>query len=79
MLARPWWNLFLDASQFEEYSCENEIIVGINTTNVFRVLKSVTTNDVLVMKIEENHVLNISIENRWKKESKSLSILDFWI
>ena len=43
--------LFLDANQFEEYSCENEIIVGINTTNVFRVLKSVTTNDVLVMKM----------------------------
>jgi proliferating cell nuclear antigen len=43
--------LFLDATQFEEYSCEHEIIVGINTTNVFRVLKSVTTN----------HVLNISI------------------
>ena len=70
--------LFLDANQFEEYSCENEIIVGINTTNVFRVLKSVTTNDVLVMKIEENHVLNISIENSSKKSKShfNLRLLD---
>ena len=70
--------LFLDSSQFEEYSCENEIIVGINTTNVFRVLKSVTTNDVLVMKIEEDHVLNISIENSGKKSRShfNLRLLD---
>ena len=70
--------LFLDSSQFEEYSCEHEIIVGINTTNVFRVLKSVTTNDVLVMKIDEDHVLNISIENSSKKSRShfNLRLLD---
>ena len=70
--------LFLDASQFEEYSCENEIIVGINTTNVFRVLKSVTTNDVLVMRINDDHVLNISIENDSKKSRShfNLRLLD---
>jgi len=66
--------LFLDAKQFEEYSCENEIIVGINTTNVFRVLKSVTTNDVLVMKINEDHVLNISIENSNKKSRSTFNL-----
>ena len=70
--------LFLDSSQFEEYSCENEIIVGINTTNVFRVLKSVTANDVLVMKINDDHVLNISIENDSKKSRShfNLRLLD---
>ena len=70
--------LFLDASQFEEYSCENEIIVGINTTNVFRVLKSVTANDVLVMRINDDHVLNISIENDSKKSRShfNLRLLD---
>lgn len=70
--------LFLDANQFEEYSCENEIIVGINTTNVFRVLKSVTANDVLVMRINDDHVLNISIENDSKKSRShfNLRLLD---
>ena len=70
--------LFLDSSQFEEYSCEHEIIVGITSTNVFRVLKSDTTNDVLVMKIEEDHVLNISIENSSKKSRShfNLRLLD---
>lgn len=70
--------LVLEADQFEEYSCEHEIIVGINTTNVFRVLKSVSAQDVLVMEIKDDHVLGISIENTSKKSRSKfkLKLLD---
>jgi proliferating cell nuclear antigen len=70
--------LLLDSEQFEEYSCDNEIIVGINTTNVFRVLKSVSAQDVLVMEIKDDHLLTISIENTSKKSRSNfkLKLLD---
>lgn len=66
--------LMLNADRFEEYSCESEIIVGINATNVFRVLKSVTTQDVLVMEIKDDHVLRISIENDQKKSRSKFNL-----
>ena len=69
-------DLFLDSSQFEEYECQDEIIVGINTTNVFRVLKAVSPSDVLIMKINEEHVLDIAIENEKKRSNFKLKLLD---
>lgn len=59
-------NMFLPAENFEEYSCETDIIAGINLSNMYKLLKSVTNNDSLRMKIDDHDILEIEIENTVK-------------
>ena len=33
-------DIFLSADNFEEYSCEEDVIAGINVSNTFKLLKS---------------------------------------
>ena len=41
----------LSADNFEEYEChQEEIIAGINISNTFKLLKTITNNDVLKLK-----------------------------
>ena len=41
-------DMFLAADNFEEYECtQDEIIAGINISNTFKLLKTITNNDVL--------------------------------
>ena len=56
-------HMFLPAENFEEYSCDSDIIAGVNLSNVYKLLKSVTNNDSLRMKIQDNDILEIEIEN----------------
>jgi proliferating cell nuclear antigen len=59
-------HMFLPAENFEEYSCDSEIIAGVNLSNMYKLLKSVTNNDSLRMKIQDNDILEIEIENTVK-------------
>ena len=38
-------DMFLDASNFEEYYCEANIVAGINVTNMFKLLKFILRMD----------------------------------
>jgi len=72
--------LHLDSSAFEEYYCENEIIVGLNTPNFYKIIKIATANDTISLSIkrDEAYILLIKIENDLDKrifESK-LKLLD---
>jgi proliferating cell nuclear antigen len=71
-------DMFLSADNFEEYSCESEIVAGINVTNTFKLLKSITNNDVLMMSIESREYMNIEIHNETKKTCTkfALKLLD---
>lgn len=71
-------NMFLPAENFEEYSCDTEIIAGINLSNMYKLLKSVTNNDSLRMKIDDNDILEIEIENTVKHSTTKfrLKLLD---
>jgi proliferating cell nuclear antigen len=71
-------NMFLPAENFEEYSCETDIIAGINLSNMYKLLKSVTNNDSLRMKIDDNDILEIEIENTVKHSTTQfrLKLLD---
>ena len=41
-------DMFLASDNFEEYQCDQEeIIAGINISNTFKLLKTITNNDVL--------------------------------
>ena len=71
-------DMFLSADNFEEYTCESNIIAGINVSNTFKLLKSITNNDVLVIKIDSKEFMNIEIHSEAKKTCTkfALKLLD---
>lgn len=66
-------HMFMSAENFEEYSCNKEIFVGINVLNMFKLLKSITNNDILSMTITDEN-LNITLTNDSKKSTSKFSI-----
>jgi proliferating cell nuclear antigen len=45
-------DIYLSADNFEEYECDqDEVIAGINISNTFKLLKTITNNDVLRIEI----------------------------
>ena len=61
-------HLRLESTKFQFYKCDKRMIVGVSIINLFKLIKTITTNDVLQLYIAENdeNVLNISIENSEK-------------
>lgn len=73
-------HLKLEASKFEYYHCENKIVVGVNMLNLYKLIKTVNSNDTLTLYIDSadvNH-LGIKIENGEKntKTMYKLNLLD---
>ena len=68
----------LGAENFEEYECPTEVVAGLNMANVYKLLKSVTHQDTLFVRIEGRDYMEIHIENPEKKSSTSfkLKLLD---
>ena len=72
-------DMYLPADNFEEYHCEHdEIIAGINISNTFKLLKTITNNDVLKMAIHSKEFLDIEIISESKKTTSKfqLKLLD---
>ena len=72
-------DMFLSSENFEEYHCEHEeIIAGINISNTFKLLKTITNNDVLSIEIITKEYMNIEITSESKKTSTKfqLKLLD---
>ena len=72
-------DMFLTADNFEEYSCDqDEIIAGINISNTFKLLKTITNNDVLKIEINSKEYMDIEITSESKKTSTKfqLKLLD---
>lgn len=72
-------DMFLAADNFEEYHCEHEeIIAGINISNTFKLLKTITNNDVLTIEINSKEFMGIEIMSEAKKTSTKfqLKLLD---
>lgn len=66
-------HMFMSADNFEEYSCKKEIYVGINVLNMFKLLKSITNNDILSMSVNDE-TLNVTLTNDSKKSMSKFSI-----
>jgi proliferating cell nuclear antigen len=62
-------HLRLDASKFEEYTCPQPIHVGINMSNIYKLLKMASNMDTIVLEISEQSsaILTIRIENQEKR------------
>jgi proliferating cell nuclear antigen len=72
--------LHLEAENFEHYVCENKIQVGLNMLSFFKLMKTVTNNDIVTLFIEERkeHELGIIITNADKNSTTTfyLKMLD---
>jgi proliferating cell nuclear antigen len=68
----------LGAENFEEYECPAEVVAGLNMANVYKLLKSVTHQDTLFVRIEGRDYMEIHIENPEKKSATNfkLKLLD---
>ena len=72
-------DMFLAADNFEEYKCDQEeIIAGINISNTFKLLKTITNTDVLTIEINSKEYMDIEITSESKKTSTKfqLKLLD---
>jgi proliferating cell nuclear antigen len=72
-------DMFLAADNFEEYHCDQEeIIAGINISNTFKLLKTITNNDVLKIEINSKEYMDIEITSESKRTSTKfqLKLLD---
>ena len=61
-------HLKLNSDNFEEFECQNKLILGINMINLFKLIKTMSNNDTLSLFVEEDNqsVLGIKIENTEK-------------
>ena len=61
-------HVFLHADQFEEYTCKRPIRLGINTNNVFNILKGISNDDTLTLAVREQNpnILEIYIKSNTK-------------
>ena len=57
-------HVFLDSVNFEEYSCPEDITAGVNVSNLFKLLKSVSSQDTLDMSITGRDVMTIDISDK---------------
>lgn len=72
-------DMYLAADNFEEYHCEQEeVIAGINISNTFKLLKTITNNDVLKIEINSKECMDIEIISETKKTNSKfqLKLLD---
>ena len=71
-------DMYLSADNFEEYSCTEDMEAGINMSNMHKLLKTITNNDVLVMSINSKEFMNLEIHNENKKTCTkfALKLLD---
>jgi proliferating cell nuclear antigen len=73
-------HLRLHADKFETYHCAQKLVIGVNMLNLHKLMKTINSNDVLSMFVDEadvNH-LGIRVENSEKntKTTYMLNLLD---
>lgn len=71
-------DMFLSADNFEEYTCTEDMEAGVNMSNMHKLLKTITNNDVLAISINSKEFMNIEIHNENKKTCTkfALKLLD---
>ena len=69
-------NVRMYGQNFEEYYCENEILVGVNMANLYKLIKSIENNDMLTLFLtkDEVYTLGITINNPDKNRSTQLKL-----
>lgn len=70
--------LKLDAKEFEYYHCEEDIMLGVNMTSLFKLIKTVNNSDTIAFFVEKDAPtkLNIRIENSDKLTTYKYQLLE---
>eukprot|EP00899_Mesostigma_viride_P027345 jgi/Mesvir1/7796/Mv11739-RA.1 len=75
------FHAFMEAEHIEEYRCNKEYTIGVSLVNFFKLIKNVSVNDELELKLSDENldVLHITILNRakntrWSYEMKLMDI-----
>lgn len=63
----------LDAENFEEYTCPKNVVLGINVSNTFKLLKSISNNDILSITNNDENLI-ITVSNATKKSTSKFTI-----
>jgi proliferating cell nuclear antigen len=67
----------LASENFEEYSCPSELVLGINVTNTFKLLKSISNTDILsITNDDENLIITVSNDSKKSTSKFSIKLLD---
>ena len=71
-------HMTLGAENFEEYQCPTDMAAGLNMGNMYKLLKSISGADTLVMRMENRDYIDMLIENPVKKSATNfkLKLLD---
>ena len=63
-------HLKLDSEKFEKYHCPNKLLLGINTINLFKLIKALQNNDILTLFVEKNNTNQLGIRMENGEENK---------
>jgi proliferating cell nuclear antigen len=66
-------SLKMPCENFEEYECKTPVIIGINISNTYKLIKSTGNNDVIHMENTNEH-LKITISNDVKKSKSTFNL-----
>ena len=69
----------LQAENFDYYECKSKTIIGVNMTNMFKLIKTMGNSDILTLFLEPNqNTLGIQINNKEKNSQTiyKLNLLD---
>ena len=67
----------LPSENFEEYTFKNRISAGVNVSNTLKLLKTITSNDILEINVDNPEIMTISISGSGKQSSViQLKLLD---
>ena len=71
-------NVKIDPGELEEYECDECTVAGVNMADMYKLLKSISNQDVITMSIKEVDKMDILIENSVKKSQTkyTLKLLD---
>jgi proliferating cell nuclear antigen len=65
------------AENFEEYRCSPDTMIGINMSNIFKLLKSISNNDILtITNTDEDLIITVSNTNKKCTSEFKVKLLD---
>ena len=67
-------DIYMPKEAFDEYECTEDTYIGMNLSEMLKVLKRVTTRDSITLALKEN-LLEVSIRNRYTR-AYALPLLD---
>ena len=71
-------DIHMAAENFEEFECDTPVYAGVNISNMYKLLKMISNNDILTLSITSPEYLDILIENNTRHANTKfrLKLLD---